>query len=172
VRGDATELARALGEFDLAYLDPPYNQHSYTGNYHIWETLVAWDAPPHYGVACKRADAREPLTKSVFNVTRQMPAALRRLIADVRAEVVVLSYNDESWVTLEDLVDMCSVRGHVAVLAFDSRRYVGAQIGVYSPKGQKVGQVSHLHNVEYVLVAGQKDLVSAMTARLPVDQRA
>ena len=21
---------------DLAYIDPPYNQHSYLGNYHIW----------------------------------------------------------------------------------------------------------------------------------------
>ncbi len=171
LQADACSVAPGLPEVDLAYLDPPYNQHRYYTNYHIWETLVAWDAPPHYGVACKRTDAREPLTKSVFNVTRQMPAALRRLIADVRAKVLVLSYNNESWVTLDDLVDMCSVRGHVAVLAFDSRRYVGAQIGVYSPSGQKVGRVSHLHNVEYILVAGPKDLVTAMTARLPGDQR-
>ena len=42
--------------FDLAYLDPPYNQHRYEANYHIWETLVAWDAPEHYGVACKRTE--------------------------------------------------------------------------------------------------------------------
>ena len=44
---------------DLAYLDPPYNQHRYFTNYHVWETLVAWDAPEHYGVACKRIDARD-----------------------------------------------------------------------------------------------------------------
>ncbi|MCA9713060.1 MAG: DNA adenine methylase, partial [Myxococcales bacterium] len=50
VRGDAIELAQRLGPFDLAYLDPPYNQHRYFTNYHIWETLVAWDAPAHYGV--------------------------------------------------------------------------------------------------------------------------
>ena len=48
-----------LGSFDLAYLDPPYNQHRYFTNYHVWETLVAWDAPEHYGVACKRIDARD-----------------------------------------------------------------------------------------------------------------
>lgn len=41
VRGDARELAASLGRFDLAYLDPPYNQHRYFTNYHVWETLVA-----------------------------------------------------------------------------------------------------------------------------------
>ena len=52
---------------DLMYLDPPYNQHRYFTNYHIWETLVRWDAPEHYGIACKRIDSRDDATKSVFN---------------------------------------------------------------------------------------------------------
>ncbi len=34
-RGDAQALARTLGPFDLAYLDPPYNQHRYFTNYHV-----------------------------------------------------------------------------------------------------------------------------------------
>lgn len=59
------------GRFDLAYLDPPYNQHRYFTNYHVWETLVAWDAPEHYGVACKRIDARDPATRSAFNRRRR-----------------------------------------------------------------------------------------------------
>ena len=177
VRGDACELVRSLPKVDLAYLDPPYNQHRYFTNYHIWETLVAWDAPEHYGVACKRIDSRDPTTKSVFNATSDMPSALQQVIADVQAEVVVLSYNNESWVTLANLVQMCSVRGHVGVLAFDSKRYVGAQIGIYNPSGEKVGQVSHLRNVEYVLIAGPKDLVVRMTspyesAATPTRQRA
>ena len=63
-RADACDAgARRSGPFDLAYLDPPYNQHRYFTNYHIWETLVAWDAPEHYGVACKRVDARDPATQ-------------------------------------------------------------------------------------------------------------
>ena len=41
------------------YLDPPYNQHRYFTNYHVWETLVRWDEPEHYGIACKRVDARD-----------------------------------------------------------------------------------------------------------------
>lgn len=163
VRGDAADLAGRLGGFDLAYLDPPYNQHRYFTNYHVWETLVAWDAPEHYGVACKRVDARDPSTRSVFNRRREMPEALRRTIGDVHAEVVVVSYNDESWVTLDELRDMCSVRGSVTVLGFESRRYVGARIGIHGPDGTKVGEVGRTSNVEYVVVAGPADRVRRMT---------
>jgi adenine-specific DNA-methyltransferase len=164
VRGDARVVVHTLPKVDLAYLDPPYNQHRYFTNYHIWETLVAWDAPEAYGIACKRIDSRDESTKSVFNMKREMPKALRQVIADVEAEVVVVSYNNESWVSLEDLVEMCSVHGHVGVLAFDSKRYVGAQIGIYNPSGEKVGTVSHLRNVEYILIAGARDVVEQMAA--------
>jgi len=159
VHGDALDVAPTLPSCDLAYLDPPYNQHRYFTNYHVWETLVAWDAPEHYGVACKRVDARDDTTKSVFNRRRLMPDALSRVIAGVQARVVVVSYNDESWVTAEELRDMCAVHGHVQVLAFDSRRYVGAQIGIHNPRGERVGEVSHVRNQEYVVIAGARDEV-------------
>jgi adenine-specific DNA-methyltransferase len=164
IRGDASQLVGKLGEFDLAYLDPPYNQHRYFTNYHIWETLVAWDAPEHYGVACKRADCRDPFTKSLFNQKRDMPLALREVIKQVRSRLMILSYNDESWATLDELVEWCSVRGYVETLAFDSKRYVGAQIGIYNPSGEKVGSVNRLRNLEYVLVAGPEELVRRITA--------
>jgi adenine-specific DNA-methyltransferase len=154
VRADAAEVAAALPAVDLAYLDPPYNQHRYTANYHVWETIAAWDAPAHYGVACKRADLRDPATRSVFNDRRRMPTALRDCVKGVDAGVVAVSYNDEAWVSLDELVDMCSARGPVTVLAFDSRRYVGATIGIHNPAGEKVGRVSHVRNTEYVVVAG------------------
>ena len=164
VRADARDAVRELGRFDLAYLDPPYNQHRYFTNYHVWETLVAWDAPVHYGVACKRVDAREPETKSVFNERRAMPDALAQVIRDVDADLVVVSYNDESWVSIEQLEAMCAARGdYVRSLAFASRRYVGAQIGIHNPSGEKVGTVSHLRNIEYVVCAGERALVERVT---------
>ena len=162
VRGDAVALAGELGPFDIAYLDPPYNQHRYLTNYHVWETLVAWDAPEHYGVACKRIDCRDEATKSVFNRKREMPGALGVTVADLQADVVVLSHNDESWITLDELVEICRPRGEVAVMSFDSKRYVGAQIGIHSPGGERVGEVSHLRNVEYLLVAGDSARVRRM----------
>lgn len=157
LRADACEAVAELPPVDFAYLDPPYNQHRYFTNYHVWETLVAWDAPEHYGVACKRTDCRDDATKSVFNMKRRMPAALAQVLADVRAGVVVLSYNDESWVTLDELREMASFGGrHVEVLGFDSRRYVGARIGIHNPRGKKVGRVGRLRNVEYLVVAGDR----------------
>jgi adenine-specific DNA-methyltransferase len=162
LRADALDVACTLPPCDLAYLDPPYNQHRYFTNYHVWETLVAWDAPEHYGVACKRVDARDPSTKSPFNARRAMPDALRQVIADVQARVVVVSYNDESWVTIDELREWCAVHGHVEVLSFDSRRYVGAQIGIHNPKGERVGTVSHVRNLEYVVIAGDRSEVTRL----------
>jgi len=39
-----------------------------------------------------------------------------------------------------------------------------AQIGIYNPSGEKVGEVARLRNLEYVVVAGPKGEVEAMTA--------
>jgi adenine-specific DNA-methyltransferase len=165
VRGDAVELSAVLGPFDLAYLDPPYNQHRYFTNYHVWETLVAWDHPEHYGVACKRIDARDDETKSAFNRKREMPDALRSCVKRVDASLLILSYNDESWIAFDDLLELCASRGgDVVALAFDSARYVGAQIGVHNPRGERVGEVSHLRNLEYVLVCGDTSDVQRVTA--------
>jgi adenine-specific DNA-methyltransferase len=155
VRGDACELAASLGAFDFAYLDPPYNQHRYDANYHVWETIVAWDAPGAYGVACKREEIRTG-PRSVFNSRRTMPGALARVVEDLQADVAVLSYNDESFLTLDELVAMCAVRGHVECLEFPSARYVGARIGIHNPAGERVGTVGRLQNLEYLLVSGAR----------------
>jgi len=169
IRGDAIELAPKLGPFDLAYLDPPYNQHRYFSNYHIWETLVAWDKPEHYGVACKRVDNRDDTTKSRFNEKRNMASAFRSVIKSLEAETLVISYNNESWVSEEELKDMCSHFEEVQLLAFNSKRYVGAQIGIFNPSGDKVGKVSHLRNLEWVVVAGDRKTVARMTSEISVD---
>jgi len=155
VLGDAVAVAPTLPSVDLAYLDPPYNQHRYSANYHVWETLVAWDAPAHYGVACKREDLRDPTTRSVFNARRQMPDALHRVIDALDARLLVVSCSNEGWVTVDDVRDWCSARGHTDVLAFESRRYVGAQIGVFNPNGERVGEPTHFHNVEYLVLCGE-----------------
>lgn len=161
--GDALETLPALPRTDLMYIDPPYNQHRYFTNYHVWETLIRWDAPAHYGVACKRVDARDDGTRSAFNSRRAMPSAFARVITRANAGVVVISYNDEGWVTPDQLTDWIRQAGYqcVQLLAFDSKRYVGAQIGVHNPAGHKVGQVKRLRNVEYVFIAGPCDVVAA-----------
>ncbi|HVA06997.1 MAG TPA: DNA adenine methylase [Acidimicrobiales bacterium] len=174
LRGDALELAGEVGPVDLAYLDPPYNQHRYFTNYHVWETLVAWDAPPAYGVARKRLDSRDPSTHSAFNSKRTMPDALRRVVRSVDCALLVLSYNDEAWLSVGELEELCAAGGaggrEVATLAFDSARYVGARIGIYDPSGTKVGTVGHLSNQELLVIAGEGDLVRAVVGAVGGDR--
>ncbi len=164
--GDASTVVDELPPVDLAYLDPPYNQHRYFTNYHVWETLVRRDEPEHYGIACKRLDARDQATKSVFNYRGTMPDAVRSVLARTRARLVVASYNDESWMTADEISRALADAGHecVAVLGFDSRRYVGARIGIHNLLGERVGEVSHVRNTEFLFVAGPRDLVDAAVA--------
>lgn len=159
-RMDANEFARSMEPVDVAYVDPPYNQHRYFTNYHIWETLIRWDKPAAYGVAQKRIDSRDEHTKSAYNRKREMPPALFQLINDVNASTLILSYNDESWIDVHQMVDAIQDRFEaLAVLGFSNKRYVGAQIGIYDLDGQKVGKVGRLRNIEYVFVAGDGDTV-------------
>ena len=148
-RLDALEAARRL-EADVAYLDPPYNQHSYLGNYHVWESLVRWDAPETYGVACKRVDCKT--RKSDFNRKGTFLRAFRDVVAAVRAEHLVVSFSDEGFATPAEIEAVLATRGPVQVLGREQPRYVGARIGIHDPQGVRVGTVGHLTNREHLFV--------------------
>ncbi len=151
-RADAVEIAPEV-EADLVYLDPPYNQHSYLGNYHVWESLVLWDRPETYGVANKRIDVRT--RKSAFNSRPGIGPALKAVIEAVRAPHLIVSFNDEGYLSRDQLVEMLSVRGPVRVIEIPRPRYVGARIGIHNPRGEKVGTVGRLRNVEYLFVVSE-----------------
>lgn len=157
---DAVELAPEV-EADLVYLDPPYNQHSYLGNYHCWESLVRWDKPEVYGVANKRVDVRT--RKSAFNSRPGIGPALAAVVEGLQAPNLIVSFNDEGYLDREALTDMLSARGHVQVIEIARPRYVGARIGIHNPKGEKVGAVGRLRNVEHLFVVTDRrvDLADA-----------
>jgi adenine-specific DNA-methyltransferase len=152
-RGDARELAADV-EVDLVYLDPPYNQHSYFANYHVWETLVRWDAPEHYGVACKRVDCRT--TRSPFNSKRRAWQAFVETVRAVSAPWLVASFSDEGFHDVGDVAALLGEKGYVARLEVDHARYVGARIGIHNPRGERVGTVSHVRNRECLFVVGPR----------------
>jgi adenine-specific DNA-methyltransferase len=151
-RLDANELAHGLGDVDLAYLDPPYNQHSYYSNYHVWETIVRGDEPAHYGTACKRLDCRT--TKSRYNSRREAWAAFEELIGTLKTPWLLVSFSDEGFHDPASLRALLAERGYVGIAEVDSKRYVGAQIGIHNPQGEKVGTVGRLRNRELLFVVG------------------
>jgi adenine-specific DNA-methyltransferase len=167
-QGDALEMAERL-DADIFYLDPPYNQHSYLGNYHIWETLVCWDNPQTYGVAQKRVDVKE--RKSPFNSKREAKNAMTTVLNKIKANHIVLSFSNEGFFTLEEIENMLQGWGYVAVLNRPHKRYIGARIGIYNPQGEKVGKISHTENQEFLFVATQsKNLFNTLKEKSKIKE--
>jgi adenine-specific DNA-methyltransferase len=160
-RGDAVKMAAQV-DADLVYLDPPYNQHSYLGNYHCWESLILWDRPETYGIANKRVDVKT--RKSAFNSRPGIGPALQSVIDTVKAPNLIVSFNDEGYLDRQTLIGMLAARGHVQVVEIARPRYVGARIGIHNPKGEKVGAVGRLRNVEYLFVVTDRPVDLAVAA--------
>jgi len=94
-RGDALDAARALRGLDLAYLDPPYNQHPYGSNYFMLNLLADYRRPERVSpVAGIPADWR----RSAYNVRARALPALRELVAALDAPFLLLSFNDEGFI--------------------------------------------------------------------------
>ncbi|MCA9508711.1 MAG: DNA adenine methylase, partial [Myxococcales bacterium] len=146
---DAKEAAQKI-ECDIAYLDPPYNQHSYRSNYHIWETLVRNDRPELYGRAQKRLDCQT--YKSDFNSKPKFRSSLLEVLSNLNTRKIVLSFSDEGFITKSEIETLLSQFGKVSSQQIDYKRYVGAQIGIYNQKGRKVGQIKKLRNKEFLYV--------------------
>jgi adenine-specific DNA-methyltransferase len=170
---EAAAAARAAGSVDLAYLDPPYNQHSYLGNYHVWESLVRWDAPEVYGVAAKRTDCRQ--RKSAFNSKPGIAPAMVEVLDSLDAKTLIVSFSNEGFLSREALEDMLAPRGAMAVLAVDYKRYVGAQIGIHNPAGKRVGEVGALRNKELLFIVGPQasavDRAAAAVSARAIDKK-
>jgi adenine-specific DNA-methyltransferase len=164
VRQDAIAFVEGGGtrDVDLTYVDPPYNQHSYFGNYHVWESLMRHDRPATYGVANKRVDTNE--NRSVFNSSRRFHDAFKRLLDGIESPYILVSFNNEGYISQADLLKLLEPRGYVQDVAVDFKRYVGAQIGIFNPSGEKVGKVSHLRNKEHLFLVGDEAGVKAALA--------
>lgn len=152
-RLDAVEAAGRLSA-DVAYLDPPYNQHRYHGNYHVWETLVLADAPEVFGIAQKRVDTRA--RRSRFNVRREIADALTAVVDQLDVAHLVVSFSDEGHLTRDELERILSRRGTVRVESRPHRRYIGSQIGVFNLRGEKVGEAGHASNTEHLFVVSTR----------------
>lgn len=137
-QGDAMETIQQIAA-DLVYVDPPYNQHSYLGNYHIWETLVRWDKPSHYGVACKREDVRS--RKSSFNKKQTIAESFQKILVCADCRYVLVSFNDEGFLTREEISSLMLQNGkHLETFEYDYKRHVCSQIGIHNLKGEVVGE--------------------------------
>ncbi|MEQ1821644.1 MAG: DNA adenine methylase, partial [Fimbriimonadaceae bacterium] len=135
---------------DLVYLDPPYNNHSYLGNYHVWQTICLDDRPETYGIANKRTDCRT--IKSPFNLKVQAVDAMRTVISNLDSKFLMISFNNEGHISLEEMEEMLHGFGRLTRHERAHKRYIGSQIGIHNLLGVKVGTVSHTSNREFLFV--------------------
>ncbi len=102
LRGDACASARQLPEIDLAYLDPPYNQHPYGSNYFMLNFLLEYKRPQNISAV---SGIPAGWNRSAWNRRRDVARALTELLAALPARFALLSYNSEGFVSLEELLD-------------------------------------------------------------------
>lgn len=86
---DANELVKSLS-VDLVYIDPPYNSRQYCDAYHLLENVARWEKPKVFGVARKMDRTK---LKSKY-CTRSATEAFEKLIRDITAKYILLSYNN------------------------------------------------------------------------------
>ena len=137
-------------EADVIYLDPPYNQHSYLGNYHIWESLVLWDKPDVYGIARKRVDCKT--RKSEFNSKRKCYNALQKVVENSTFNTLVMSYNNEGHMTIDHITTLLDGFGEVSFVEIDHKRHICSKIGVFNKDGVRVGESGKTQNKEYLII--------------------
>jgi adenine-specific DNA-methyltransferase len=84
-----------MDEFDLLYLDPPYNSRQYAGYYHVPELLaLGWfgERPQLRGKTGLLPDGDK---RSDWSRRSKCEAALEQLVASARCKHIVMSYNAE-----------------------------------------------------------------------------
>ncbi len=94
--GDANESCLLAPECDVAYLDPPYNQHPYGSNYFMLNLIASG----------KRPDSLSPVSgippdwkRSAYNRRRDAARTLSELAERIRAKFLIVSFNSEGFIS-------------------------------------------------------------------------
>ena len=107
---DANVLAGELHGLDLVYLDPPYNQHPYGSNYFMLNVILnnKIDAP-----ISKVSGIPNNWNHSVYNKKQTALAGMRDIISKLDTKYVLISYNNEGFISFEEMKSMLSGFGEV-----------------------------------------------------------
>lgn len=114
---------------DILYMDPPYNTRKYDTNYHMLETIALYDYPEIKGKTGVRS---ESIKKSKYCIKKEAALALEELIKNADFKYILLSYNDEGIITVDEIKKImskygkykCYERKHKRFKADKNRRYI------------------------------------------------
>jgi adenine-specific DNA-methyltransferase len=163
-REDAVSFLAGRGA-DICYLDPPYAIHQYGSNYFMLNSIALWDRPPVSdergadGRLRQKAGIRADWvrTRSAFCYAATASKALRDVVAAADCRSLAVSYSNEGLIGLEELCDILSETGSLALHTTDYVKYPGG----------KQSLRRKIRNVEMLLVVDRSARPTA-AARLRV----
>ncbi|MEZ6210213.1 MAG: DNA adenine methylase [Phycisphaerales bacterium] len=124
---EAVEAARLL-DGDVAYIDPPYNQPFVSGELpHLGVARSVGQARGVRGGVQARVDVRG--RKSAFNSRPKFAGAMRELLGAVQAPVLIVSFNNEGYLSLRDGSDAGRIVGRGGGRGDDDRERLQAVRG-------------------------------------------
>ncbi|MCQ2386169.1 MAG: DNA adenine methylase, partial [Clostridia bacterium] len=116
LKEDATTAAgKITEEVDLAYLDPPYNQHPYGSNYFMLNLILNYQRPTDIS---KVSGIPTDWNHSLYNQKQKAQNALFDLVKTLKAKYVLISYNSDGFVKFDEFVDFLSGIGDLHTIPF------------------------------------------------------
>ncbi|MDR2632220.1 MAG: DNA adenine methylase [Treponema sp.] len=111
--GDSNLIVKEAPEVDLAYLDPPYNQHPYGSNYFMLNLILENKFPESIS---KISGIPADWNRSAYNKKQYAYSALADLVKNIKAKFVLISFNSEGFISLDEMKTMLNKIGNVQVL--------------------------------------------------------
>lgn len=121
---DANKLYQLIPEVDIAYLDPPYNQHPYGSNYFMLNLINNYQRPTEIS---KVSGIPEDWNKSDFNSKKMAQKTLENLCASLPAKYLVISFNSEGFISKEEMIQMLNRVGTVNTLEIQYNTFKGSR---------------------------------------------
>ncbi|PPE06377.1 restriction endonuclease subunit M [Mesoplasma corruscae] len=110
---DAKDLILKLKELDLVYIDPPYNQHPYSSNYFMLNIINDYIRPKNIS---KVSGIPVSWNKSTFNKADEAKESLNFICKNVDSKFIIISYNNEGFISPEEMKEMLSEIGLVTII--------------------------------------------------------
>ena len=97
---------------DILYLDPPYNERDYSMYYHVLETISLYNNP---SLNDNKTGTKKEYKRSKWCMKKDCITELDYVIANTSAKCVVMSYNNEGIMNIDEIEDLFKKYGTYSV---------------------------------------------------------
>ena len=122
--GDANAICDLVREVDVAYLDPPYNQHPYGSNYFMLNLLAEYRKPESLSAI---SGIPSDWNRSAYNRKKDAALALSDLANTIRAKFLIISFNSEGFISLDEMTALLSPIGKTEILETKYNAFRGSR---------------------------------------------